>query len=683
MGDTHVKALRAMPALCLFWGACAATALGVPQGAQSGARGAMVIVKGGEQMAGAATQPRPGAHGDVPAFPGSKSVWHGYAKYDFDLDGRACCVVVPARVAPGTPWIWRARFWGHEPQTDLALLSKGFHVVYMDVAGLYGSPRAVAHWNAFYEYLTGECGFARKPALEGMSRGGLIVFNWAAANPERVSCIYADAPVCDIKSWPGGKGKADVHPDEWQACLKEYALTEQEALEFRDNPIDHLEPLANAAVPLLHVCGAADTGVPVDENTAIVEQRYRALGGSIQVILKEGCGHHPHSLEDPAPIVDFILRNTPGLDPYVALREGLPNSRTRFLKEKQGRVAFLGGSITEMDGWRAMVCDALEKRFPKTHFDFVDAGIASTDSTLGAFRLQTDVFGRGRVDLLFVEFAVNDQHNTRNATERVRGMEGILRQARQTNPEIDIIVQYFVDPVKIDLITEGKTPPIIVSHDQVTAYYGIPVIDLAREVTDRINAGEFDWEAFGGLHPAPFGHRIYARAIGRLFDAAWMGPLPATAAARPYSLPSTPLDPLNYERGRYVDLDQATLVNGWERAPSWIAHDAATRKQFANIPMLVAEEPGATLKLAFSGTAVGLLVVAGPDVGILDFSIDDGPAKRVDQFTEWSADLHIPWAYILDADLAPGNHELTLRTTGEKNTKSKGCAIRIVKFLAN
>ncbi len=30
------------------------------------------------------------------------------------------------------------------------------------------------------------------------------------------------------------------------------------------------------------------------------------MGGPIQVILKPKCGHHPHGLEDPKPVLDFI-----------------------------------------------------------------------------------------------------------------------------------------------------------------------------------------------------------------------------------------------------------------------------------------------------------------------------------------------------------------------------------------
>jgi len=247
----------------------------------------------------------------VPPWPGRKGrAFRGFDRYDFTLDGHRCIVVAPKKPAAGKPWIWRARFFGHEPQTDAALLGKGFHVAYIDVANLFGSPKAVARWDKLYAYLTTQQGFSKRPALEGMSRGGLIIYNWAAANPHKVSCIYGDAPVCDFKSWPGGKGKGKPSRGAWAACLKAYDLTEAQALKYKRNPIDNLKPLAKAKVPLLNVCGAADTVVPMAENTLILAERYRALGGEITVIAKKGVGHHPHSLKDPKPIVDFILKHT-------------------------------------------------------------------------------------------------------------------------------------------------------------------------------------------------------------------------------------------------------------------------------------------------------------------------------------------------------------------------------------
>lgn len=242
-------------------------------------------------------------------FPGQKTVWNGYDRYDFPYDGRKCIVVAPKQAAEGKPWIWRARFFGHQPQADLALLGKGFHLAYMDVAELFGNREAVEHWNAFYRFLTAEHGLGPKPALEGMSRGGLYVYNWAAANPDRVACIYADAPVCDIRSWPGGKGRSPGNAELWKKCLAGFGISDEQSVGFEGSPINNLAPLAKAGVPLLHVVGDADEVVPVEENTAILEARYKKLGGSIQVIHKPGIGHHPHSLEDPTPIVEFVLKH--------------------------------------------------------------------------------------------------------------------------------------------------------------------------------------------------------------------------------------------------------------------------------------------------------------------------------------------------------------------------------------
>ncbi len=69
------------------------------------------------------------AWADEVAFPGDKQVWNGYDRYDFTYDTRTCIVVVPKSPAEHRPWIWRARFFGHEPQADLALLERGFHLV--------------------------------------------------------------------------------------------------------------------------------------------------------------------------------------------------------------------------------------------------------------------------------------------------------------------------------------------------------------------------------------------------------------------------------------------------------------------------------------------------------------------------------------------------------------------------
>ena len=300
--------------------------------------------------------------------------YHGFKGLDFKFEGHDARIVFPDKAEPALHWIWRARFWGHEPQTEIALLNKGFHLVYVDGAEYCGNKDAVMLWNHFYDYLINQYHLNSKAVLEGFSRGGLYIYNWGSQNCEKVACIYADAPVCDLRSWPGGKGKGAGSPADWKAHLSAYDVTEQNIDTFKGMPIYNAPKLAEAHIPVLHVCGAKDEIVPMEENTDILAKNYRDAGGEIKIIVKEGGGHHPHSLKDPAPIVDFILSHTtPELrDPQLSLeskmsinfRGNIDNCPIKFEQEKFCRVAFLGGSITYNPGWRDKVCDYLKTKFP-------------------------------------------------------------------------------------------------------------------------------------------------------------------------------------------------------------------------------------------------------------------------------------------------------------------------------
>lgn len=242
---------------------------------------------------------------------GKKTRWQGLAAYKGTFEDREAIILAPAKPLGTGAWGWRSEFFGAFAYVDKALVRKGYYVAFLDIPNLYGSPTAVAYWDRFYKFVTKQFGFAAKPALIGLSRGGLLVYNWAAKNPAKVGCIYADAPVCDIKSWPGGFGVGPGSPDDWQRCLKAYKFTQEQALKYRKNPIDTLKVLAKNKIPCLHVCGLIDEVVPYSENTAILVQRYRALGGSIQEIKKPRTKHHPHSLKKPDPIVRFIQKHCP------------------------------------------------------------------------------------------------------------------------------------------------------------------------------------------------------------------------------------------------------------------------------------------------------------------------------------------------------------------------------------
>jgi len=261
-----------------------------------------------------AAAPEPGAKPAAAlSWPGERlDTWRGFRRHVFTVDGCSCWVVEPKQPLPGNPWTWCMEFPdAFTERTGVPqLLEKGFHHVHIQVGNTFGSPAALKHFDAFYRAIA-EKGLAAKGALIGISRGGLYAYNWAAQNPDKVTCIYGDAPVCDFKSWPGGKGKGKGSKGDWAAVLQCYGFkNETEAVNYTLNAVDNLAPLAKAGIPLIHVVGDADDVVPVGENTAIVESRYKKLGGKISVLHKPGVGHHPHGLDDPTPLVSFILQKS-------------------------------------------------------------------------------------------------------------------------------------------------------------------------------------------------------------------------------------------------------------------------------------------------------------------------------------------------------------------------------------
>ena len=244
-------------------------------------------------------------------FDGDRSTWHdGFARYDFVMDNQTlaitsfkapegehfganpgpagqirCIVIVPKNAAPGNPWSWRGCYWDHQPQTEVELLKRGFHIAYiMCFPG--------KEWDAWYTFLTEKHGLSKKPAFIGMSRGGEYEYTWGTRNPDKVSCIYADNP--------GGNPEM----------------------------MANIGRLAGFDVPLLHVCGSID---PIlGKFSTAIENIYQQFGGRISVMIKEGRGHHPHSLNDPKPIADFIVQSVQESAVTPPAFAGQKSTRTSF-----------------------------------------------------------------------------------------------------------------------------------------------------------------------------------------------------------------------------------------------------------------------------------------------------------------------------------------------------------------
>lgn len=617
-------------------------------------------------------------------------LWHGFKKETFSLEGRKAYIVKPAHALAGNPWVWQAYFPDWHYEMDSILVSKGFHIAFIDCSDMFGSPQAMQVWEHFYQQLTGKYSFSKKPVLEGVSRGGLYAYGWAKRNPDKVSFIYAEAPVLDIKSWPGGKGIGRGSAEDWEKCLATFHLTEQQALDFKDDPIDGIESLAGYKIPTIHVVCKDDSIVPVAENTAVLDAKMRLLGDSIQIdYMTENIslqGHH-FDITNPQHYAELILKNVVPVKEilsssnFIELNGKLSNTFSKIKNKKELTVAFLGGSITYNDGWRNKLSQYLEETYPQCTFHFIAAGIPSLGSLPHSFRFKTDVLDKGDIDLLFIEAAVNDLANETAPAIQRRAMEGIIRHALTANPSMNIVLMAFADEVKNKDYDKNAEPSEVKVHRELAAYYGLPFINLAKEVYERIKAREFTWkDDFKDLHPSPFGQNIYFQSIKSMLqfsDKKYDGKGIVNVAI------TKPQNKFAYNNGRYVAVTQATNLKGFSVINQWTHADAKeTREGFVHIPVLEATNAGSSFSFSFEGNAMGIAIVSGPDAGMISYRVDNQHFKTLNLFTKWSNYLHLPWYLILADSLKNGKHVVEVKTLPGKNA-SGGSACRIVYFLVN
>lgn len=462
--------------------------------------------------------------------------FYGFPLTQFKLNGIDCKLVRPKKPAKGMPWVWRARFWGHEPQTDIALLERGFHIAYCDVSNLFGNQEAVERWNTFYALMT-EKGLSKKVALEGMSRGGLIIYNWAEQNPEKVACVYADAPVLDGKSWPGGLGKGKGSPEDWERFKSAYGLnSEADIKNFKGNPIQKIKSIVQGGYPMLHVCGETDEIVPIDENTVLFEKGIQEYGGEIETVYKPDNGHHPHSLKNPKSIVDFILRATgqklnfavvasPSAEyrPAAGWTEGSDwwtqandiDSICRVSEKID--LLLIGNSITQsFGGNRPHVTTHSGKKATAKYFKnmkWVNAGISGDRTQHILWRLQNGNYKKAEPKTVVLTIGVNN-FPFENAEEIVAGIDAVVQNAEEKFPDSKIMLfgplptgtepnskqreKYRKVHDKIGKLTFSSR----ISYHEISALY----LDAEGNLNENLYSND-------GIHLKPDGYKVWAKYL--------------------------------------------------------------------------------------------------------------------------------------------------------------------------
>jgi sialidase-1 len=230
--------------------------------------------------------------------------------YRFTMNEYPCFVDSPATALSGNPWVWRTSFPEYHPEVDEELVKAGFHVAYIDVVAMLGSDGALDLMDQFYALVRRQWALAEKPALEAVSRGGLHAYRYAARHPERIACIFADTPVMDLKSWPLRRTDTMLQLED---AIRFYGFKDAEELRaFTGNPIDLLETVARAKIPLRHIISLNDEVVPPEENTLEARRRLNKSGWDIDLVcVQEGnaCNGHHFPAVDIDQSVRFVMQH--------------------------------------------------------------------------------------------------------------------------------------------------------------------------------------------------------------------------------------------------------------------------------------------------------------------------------------------------------------------------------------
>ena len=237
-----------------------------------------------------------------------KGEWNGFRAEHFHFEGYEAVIVFPEHPKGNKPWIWRTEFFGAFAQADVEMLKKGCHLLHLSIPDQFGCPAATEVMERFQDYAEKRYALSKKAVLFGFSRGGLYALHYAARCPERIAALYLDAPVVDIASWPKGSGKGEGSAADWKLCRRLFGLKGDDCAPYQERMREAIRTVTAHQIPLMLVAGDRDTVVPYEENGVLLEAAFRAGNVPMSVVIKPDAGHHPHSLENAAPIAEFLER---------------------------------------------------------------------------------------------------------------------------------------------------------------------------------------------------------------------------------------------------------------------------------------------------------------------------------------------------------------------------------------
>ena len=374
---------------------------------------------------------------------------------------------------------------------------------------------------------------------------------------------------------------------------------------------------------------------------------------------------------------DNTRKKDPGVIPLSKMEEfnqrgGLPNVFYKIKHQRQVRIGYIGGSITEMQGWRDLTFSWFRMNYPLTAFYQIDASIGGTGSGLGAFRMEHDLLA-GQPDLVFVEFAVNGTgvppYNAREPM--VRTMEGIVRKTWAKYPNTDICFVYTTALNMCNNLVKGIPQPSSEFMEEVAGYYGIPTIHMGIEVARLMQQGKLVFKADptenantivftrDGTHPlTESGQPIYSATAIK-----YLSKMSKQSGSKSHRLPA-PIIADNWQNSRMVDVSETELVGEWTKLPA--DHNLmASFQRF--MPAIYQAKPGSIMRFKFKGKVLGIYDCIGPGSGTIEISVD-GQKEEIFRFDQWCDNYRKN--NFFQKELADKVHEVEIRVQDKKIDKA-------------
>lgn len=365
-------------------------------------------------------------------------------------------------------------------------------------------------------------------------------------------------------------------------------------------------------------------------------------------------------------MMDYIFRNKIYKDEYYN-RGGLYNTLYKLQNGEDITIAYLGGSITEMKGWRYYTTKWFEDNYSGKVTE-VEIAISSTGADLGVCRIDNEVLVHNP-DLVFIEYAVNGG--------AAKDMEGMVLKTWNHDPTTDICFVYTTLTSSYSTYQVGNLPKYAETFEGVAKHYNIPSVFFGKQAFDMYEKGKLVLTgepenpeqivySNDGTHPTEEGGHLAAGAVARS-----VRNMEKNFDKNSYSITKHTIPSKNYMRNPWVE---ATTTAEWSKMKfegNWFNCPLKDNGQYENYNynsnylfkrlfdnMQGTKEGGASVTIKFKGTDIGLIEASGQYSGQLRVIVDGKETNKLVLFNQQNS-KGIRQRYFFISSLPYGEHTVT------------------------